>query len=97
MLGVFICFPFDFVLSQNNLKRISTWLPEKWRTLILCRGNARLTCAAKKKKTGHIPEWKTNALQNMSKIFMIVSSSCCFNFTFLNAENVGLQNTPKAR
>ena len=49
------------------------------------------------KKTGHIPEWKTNALQNMSKIFMIVSSCCCFNFTFLNAENVGLQNTPKAR
>ena len=36
-------FPFYFVLSENNLKIISTWLPEKWQMLILC---SRITSLA---------------------------------------------------
>ena len=35
-------FPFILFLS-NNLKLISTWLPEKWRTRVLGSRNASLT------------------------------------------------------
>ena len=34
-----ISFPFHFVLSENNLKIISTQLPEKWQMLVLCSRN----------------------------------------------------------
>ena len=40
--GIFISFPFQFVLSENNLKIISIQLPEKWGTLILCSGTTSL-------------------------------------------------------
>ena len=44
-LGVFsiISFLFYFVLSENNLKIISTRLPQKWQMLILCSENTSLT------------------------------------------------------
>ena len=35
-------FPFYFVLSENNLKIISTWLPEKWQMLIHCSWDTML-------------------------------------------------------
>ena len=35
-------FPFHFLLSENNLKIISTWLPEKWQMLVLCSRNTSL-------------------------------------------------------
>ena len=35
-------FPFHF-LNENNLKIVSTWLPEKWPRFILCSGNTSLT------------------------------------------------------
>ena len=42
--GIFFISSFLFYfLSENNLKIVSTWLPEKWQRLILCSGNTSLT------------------------------------------------------
>ena len=35
-------FPLHFLLSENNLKIISTWLPEKWQMLVFCSTNTNL-------------------------------------------------------
>ena len=37
-------FLFHFVLSENNLKITSTWLPEKWWMLVLCSRNTMKPC-----------------------------------------------------
>ena len=79
-------FPFHFVFNENNLKIISTRLPEKWQMLILCSRNTnlalnclRIQCrdytertqglhmCHHKPRTGHIPDCKTNELQNISR------------------------------
>ena len=43
LVGWYISFVFHFVLSENNLKIISTQLLEKWWTFVLCSGSTSLT------------------------------------------------------
>ena len=69
--------------TQGAIQKLT---PEQQEDLRMCHQNPR---------TGHILDWKTNEPQNMPRNIYDFYLFITKMFSFLYAENLGIQNMPK--